>query len=360
MRKTHLTRLSLLICTLLITACDSQPSESNSLSEDKTQVRPVKLKEVGISQKNTYLNYPATITSNKLNTLSFEVGGVVKELLVVEAQHVNAGDVLAKLYSSDLEAQLNSARAQFDNTNSDYERAVRLMKEDAISKSELDQRRSKKDVNKAALETAEKAMQDANLVAPFTGNIAEIFIKKQQAISSGETAITVLGDGIMEASMNLPASIIAKALGDKKKDDRSYLVFSFSPDLKVPVKFKEANLNADSSSQTYQITFTFNAPKSLNILPGMNATIWFKNPNKSDQKSSIISIPLASISVDGQKKYVWVVNPETMEISKRDITIETGVGEHLNVTSGLKLGETIVVAGVSSMSSGMKVRPWSK
>ena len=32
----------------------------------------------------------------------------------------------------------------------------------------------------------------------------------------------------------------------------------------------------------------------------------------------------------------------------------------LNVTSGLDLGETIVEAGVSSLSEGMKVRPWSK
>ena len=362
MNKSHLYRLSLLILTMLISACDSQKQTTQNLlpGKDERQVRPAKLKAVGMSQSDTYLNYPATITSTELNDLSFEVSGVVKELLVVEAQQVNKGDILAKLDSRDLFAQLNSAQAQYDNTNNDLERALRLIKEDAISKSELDERRSKRDVNKASLETAQKALQDTNLIAPYSGNVAEIYISKQQAVTSGETAIKILGNGTMEASINLPASIIAIALEEHSKKDEAYLIFSFAPELKVPVNYKEATLYADSASQTYQITFTFSAPENLNILPGMNATIWFKKPNTAKNNLSNLSIPLASIAVDGEQTYVWVVNKDTMEVSKRNITIEDGVGENLHVSSGLKLGETIVISGVSSLSAGMKVRPWSK
>ncbi len=41
-------------------------------------------------------------------------------------------------------------------------------------------------------------------------------------------------------------------------------------------------------------------------------------------------------------------------------TVENGIGANLNVSSGLELGETIVAAGVASLSGGQKVRPWTK
>lgn len=362
MRKTHLCRLSPLILTILLTACDSQPEQAKNSPKSQTevQVRPVKLQSVGVNETDTYLNYPATITSTNLNELSFEVGGVVKEVFVVEAQQVTKGDILAKLDSRDLLAKLNSAQAKYDNTNSEFERALRLMKEDAISKSELDKRRSNNNVNKAALDSALKAVEDVNLIAPYSGNVAEVFINTQQAVSAGETAIKVLGNGLMEASMNLPASIMAKALKNEHTNDNAYLVFSFADETRIPVNFKEANLNADSSSQTYRITFTFTAPKNLNILPGMNASIWFKKPTLSAKSLSQVAIPLTAVAIDGEQKFVWVVDQNTMQVSKRIITLEDAVGENLLVKSGLVSGEVIVIAGVSSLSSGMKVRAWSK
>lgn len=359
MRKPYFYRLSFLLCSLFISACDTQP-ESSASNLAETLIRPAKLQSVGGNNNDTYLNYPATITATNLNALSFEVGGVVKEVFVVEAQEVTKGDVLAKLDSRDLLAKLSSAQAKYDNTNTEFERALRLMKEDAISKSELDKRRSDNNVNKAALDSALKAVQDVNLVAPYSGNIAEVFINTQQAVSAGETAIKVLGNGLMEASMNLPASIMAKALKNDHAGDSAYLLFSFASETKIPVDFKEANLNADSTSQTYKITFTFTAPNTLNILPGMNASIWFKKPTNSTVNSSQVSVPLTAITVEGKQKFVWVVDQKSMQVSKRKITIEDGVGENLLVKSGLTKGETIVISGVTSLSSGMKVRPWSK
>ena len=92
---------------------------------------------------------------------------MLKELMVIEAQKVNKGEVLAKLDQRDLLAKLISARAQFKNANIEYQRALRLIKQDAISSSKLEERKSKRDVNKSQLETAKKALQDSVLIAPF-------------------------------------------------------------------------------------------------------------------------------------------------------------------------------------------------
>lgn len=351
--------LSLTIFVLfLLTACGSESSSPEKKTE--SVARPAKLIEIGQTKGDDYLNYPAVIKSQQLSTLSFEVAGVVKEVLVVEAQKVKQGEVLARLDQRDLQTKLKSARAQFNNAEEEYQRAVRLIKEDAIPLSELEQRKSKRDVNKAQLETAEKALQDSVLVAPYAGNIARVSIREQQAIQAGEPAIQILGAGGLEASINLPSSIIARAKVKKGSENHTYLTLSVAPDRRIPAQFKEATLDADAASQTYEVTFSFIAPEDLNILPGMNATIWFKDPSKSESKAPKASVPLTAIVTDGEQKYVWVVNRESMVVTRRNITVEDGIGAYLNVSSGLELGETIVAAGVSSLSEGMKVRPWSK
>ncbi len=341
-----------------LAACDSDSTSPRS--DIEALARPAKLLVIGQTKGDNYLNYPAVIESQQLSSLSFEASGVVKKVLVVEAQKVEQGDVLARLDQRDLQAKLKSARAQFDNADAEYQRAVRLIREDAISRSELEQRKSQRDVNKSQLETAEKALQGSALVAPYSGNIARVSIREQQAIQAGESAISILGTGGLEAAINLPSSIMARAKEQKDPRTSSYLTLSVAPDRRIPALFKEATLNADATSQTYEVTFTFKAPNDLNVLPGMNATIWFQDPSQSTSNVPKVSIPLTAIVTDGEQKYVWAVNRESMVVTRRNITLEDGIGANLNVSSGLEIGETIVAAGVASLSEGMKVRLWTK
>lgn len=339
----------------LLSAC-SEPVQP----EPEIVSKPAKLIVVGQKTEDTFLNYPATVKAENVSALSFEVSGVVDELLITESQQVQKGDVLAKLDVRDLQASLQSAQAQFDSANSEFERADRLIKQDAISKSVFEQRRSQRDVNQAQLDTATKALADAVLVAPFSGFIAEISIKEKEAIQAGSIAITILGEGDMEATINLPASIMAVANRKAKGVEKAYFVFSFAPDQQLHAEFKEANLSADSASQTYEVTFTFASPTDMNILPGMNATLWFPDPRNSGADPEALAVPIASVGIDGNQKFVWVVDQSNQTVSRRDITVQDGVGEMLVVTSGLEMGETVVAAGISSISAGMKVHPWVK
>jgi len=348
----HFTLATLII--VLLSACGSETPK-----EKKALVRTAKLLQVSKTGSGVFLNYPAVIKSMQLSDLSFQTGGVLKKLLVVEAQRVKKGDMLAKLDQRDAQANLKSARAQFDNAQTEYQRAVNLMKEDAIAKTTLDQRKSQRDVSKAQLETAQKALQDTVLIAPYDGAIAKVSIKEQQNVSTGASAISILGSGGLEAVINLPSSIMAKPKKQKPATD-SYLVLDAASDQRIPIVFKEADLEADTTTQTYAITFTFEAPDGLNILPGMNAVVWFKDPSESTSDMDKIRIPLTAVATDGEQKYVWLVDKTSMKVSKRNIVIEANVATNIGVISGLEAGETIVAAGVSVLSEGMQVSSWEK
>lgn len=348
---------SLIIAFLVLAGCGSEPESVNQTAAK--QARPAKLLQVGVSNRHELLSYPAVIQAGQSSELAFQVGGVLKELNVTEAMKVAKGDVLAKLDQRDYQTQLDVANAQFESAEAEYKRALRLIKVNAIARSDLEQRKTQRDVNKSQLEAALKSLEDTVLLAPFSGNISKVSVKKLQTIQAGKAVISVLALSKLEAKINLPSYIIANARSGSNQDSSAYIVLDVAPERHIPATVKEVSLEADAELQTYEVTFHFNSQEDLNILPGMNATVWFKDPAKPT-KSNLISIPLAAIATQGDSQYVWVVEQATMTVSKRLIVVEAGVGENLNIISGLEAGETIVTAGTSYLSEGMSVRPWSK
>lgn len=342
------------LMSFALASCDSKTGEVVAVDDI---IRPAKLTVIKNSEGSFLSSYPAEIGSLDAPILSFEVSGQVKTVHVVESQKVNMGDVLVELDKRDLQAKLDSSRADFKQLNTSYQRAVRLIRDDAISKSELDQRKSKRDVSEASLKTALKALQNTTLIAMTNGHVSRVFVKEQQVVTPGESVLTVLGDGMLVAKVNMPSNVVASADRSKGKAQGIYITLDAAPNQRFPAQFKEASLEADPESQTYEITFSFERPKDLIILPGMSATVWI---NKAAANKGTIIVPLAAIASDGKQNYVWVVDERTHLVSKRYITIKQGIGENIEVVSGLSMGEVLVSAGLSTISEGMKVRPWSK
>ena len=344
-----------LIVVVLLAACSSEPQ----LTETVAKVRPAILIEVGQNTDEAFLSFPAVIQGQRGSELAFAVGGVVTEVFVKAAQEVKQGQALAKLDQRDFRAKFNSAQASYKNAEETYQRALRLIEGDAISRSEVEKRKANRDTAKAQLQEAKKALDDTVIVAPFSGTVARVSIEALQTATAGQTVITLLNTTELEAIINLPSDIIALSKNYNEEEDSAFIALDVAPDQRIPAEFKEISLEADAASQTYEAIFSFTPPDNLVVLPGMNAMIWIKDPGKTIGVDRI-SVPLTAISAEQDQKYVWVVDPSAMTVSKRKVTIEDGVGAKLDILSGLKPGETIVAAGVSYLSEGMKVRRWSK
>ena len=78
----------------------------------------------------------------------------------------------------------------------------------------------------------------------------------------------------------------------------------------------------------------------------------------SDLVSQGIAVPLTAILSEGGQAYVWVVDPDSYEISKQRVTIGSEGGENVTIIDGLQGGETVIEAGVTFFNDGMTVRPW--
>ena len=354
--------LALVFSTTLIflTSCGEKDGEQVR----EPSVRPVKLITLPEASHLQTTRYPAVLDAAQSSDLSFQVGGTIAELAVSDSQEVQEGDVIARLDQRDFQSQATAARARFENIEAEYQRTVRLSQTGAIARSVLEQRKSERDVAKSQLDTAEKALGDTVIRAPFSGVIAQTPVKARQIVNAGQIVATLIGTenldgaGIVEATVNVPASVIARS--QEVESRRAFVILDVAPENRIEATFKSASLLADSTTQTYAVTFTFDPPGNLIILPGMTATLELSASRRTtESQSPRVSVPVSAILSDGTARYVWIVDQVSMTVSKREVTVSDGIGESVVVTEGLVSGETIATAGASYLAEGMQVRPWT-
>jgi len=344
--------LAAVLAVSLSSAC-SDPSPDILIDSNS---RPVKVIKLAGANGDRSGRYPAVIDAGERAELSFLVGGVVLEVPVSESTDVEAGDLIARLDPRDFESNVASAQASFANAEEEYQRAVRLAEQDAIAKNVLEQREAQRDVAQAQLDSAQKALEDSVLRAPFAGVVASLPVRAQQTVSPGTQVATVIDVKSLEATVNVPARIIAGV--PTQGDYGAFVLLEAAPGREIPAVFLDADLVADATSQTYSVTFTFDSPEDVLVLPGMNATLVVSSAGDQPAVESV-SVPLAAVQSDGQGQYVWVVDPDAMTVSRRGIEVAPGIGESVVATTGLSLGEQIVGAGGAYLSEGMEITPWT-
>ena len=344
--------LSGLLVGLTLAACG--PAETEAPVE---VVRPAKLVEITRRADHREVRLPAVIEAAASADVTFQVGGSLQELLVTAGQEVAEGDVLARLDPRDYQNALGQAQAQFDAANGEFQRAQRLIGDNAISQSVFDQRKSSRDIALAALDTARKALEDTVLKSPFDGVVATVYADQFQNVGPQQNIVTIQTTGAAEALVHMPTTLIAYSRNINPIE--THVTLDAAPDLEIPAEFFSISTQADAATQTFAVKFSFTPPDSIVILPGMAGTI-SSTLEIADQTGQVdrIYVPLSAVFAEGDERFVWVVDKETMKVSKRTIELGESIGETLIVQSGLEVGETIVGAGASYLFEGLEIRPY--
>lgn len=347
-------RICLLCSTAAVLgACGEAPAE-----EAPERMRPVKIVEVAAASDARTLTFPAVVRASQSAELTFQVPGEIRELNILEGQEIGEGVLIAKLDQRNAQNNLDRARAEYRNAEAEYQRAERLVRQDAISRSVLDARRTQRDVTRVAVADAERALRDTVLAAPFDGVISKVYPQQFQNVQAKEPIALIQSDDV-EAVINIPGAIIAQV--PRLQPYGTTVQLDAAPDLKIQAEFSEAAGQADPNTQTYEVTFRFQPPEDLYILPGMTASVTttFGFSEVDRFPTDGVAAPLSSILAEGDKTYVWVVDPSAMTITKREVAVDSDPGETVTVVNGLESGEMIVSAGVAYLHEGMRVRPWT-
>ncbi|NBB77847.1 MAG: efflux RND transporter periplasmic adaptor subunit [Verrucomicrobia bacterium] len=340
--------------------CSGCRRDSDKTADQSELARPVIYHEVSAAGGGSVRSFPALITASDRRELTFPRPGVVEAVLVEESDRVTAGQTLARLDDRDYASGLSAARAKLENAEQALQRAQTLFAEDAIARNVLEQREAAEQVARAEFDAAEKALAEAHIEAPFAGVVSRVLVRESQAVAAGTPAVRIFSLSQLEATIAVPAALIIAADGSRRTELGATVRLEVGPGRPIEALFKSAALEADAGSQSYAVTFAFESPKGLNVLPGMNAEVELVIGGR--EASEQVTVPLRAVGMVGDANFVWVVETgtEPHQVARRFVEVGPGIGERLPVSSGLEPGEVIVAAGVSSLAEGMAVRPWER
>ena len=346
----------LLAAVLLLTGCRKEEKEVR-----RQVVRPVKVMTVRSSASTLTISFPGTVRAARRAVLSFKVSGPLVKLPVEEGQRVKKGDLIAQIQKRDFQTALEEARARALEAERQFRRYKELYARKQVSRADYDRYRAARDVARAQLEDARNQLRDTSLLAPFDGVISKRYVENFQKVQAQEPIVNLQDITRIEILIDVPEQVMAEI---RDKEEKLEIVASFDaiPGKEFPVKVKEYSTQADPATQTYQVVLIMDQPGEANILPGMTALVTARSTLEAGAGTRTITVPaIAVMDAAGNRPYVWVLDRKTGTVHRRFVTVGPITGSrNIVIRKGLKGGETIVIAGVTQLEEGMKVRPWEK
>ncbi len=344
---------SLLIClplVLFITGC------SEPLDIIKTVIKPVKIMKVQRFSDIVSLTSPGTVRASKRAEISFDVPGRIIMINAIEGATIQKGDVIAKLDDSDYQNNYQSAKASLKEAKATFERYQNLIKNKSITKANLDSAEKFYNIASANMKVAQKALNDTQLKAYFSGTIASRHVENFQNIQAKQAIVSIEDKSALEVVVNVSEVSLART----HQEDIVSINASFSaiPGKEFPLEIKEISEKIDPATRSYAIVLSMAPIKDYNLLSGMTASVRMRAHTGSNDSQEQILIPTSAIMADKENNtYAWIYSSDTGAVSQRRITIGVMSGESIQVLSGLEFGESIVTAGVNYLVPGMQVKP---
>lgn len=305
--------------------------------------------------------YPGEVRAQVEPELAFRIGGKISSRLVDIGARVKKDQPLAELDPQDMQLQLEAARAQvaaaeanLNLARGELERYKTLLDRQMISRSQYDNVENQFKASQAQLQQVRANYDVASnqagysiLRAPQDGVISRRLAEVGQVVASGQTVFTLAADGEREVLIGVPEHAI-----DRFKVGQQVSVEIWSqPGKQFPARIRELSPAADSQSRTFAARVALTG-EALNVEVGQSARVYIRSTEVVP-----LAVPLSAVTAEQENPYLWIVDPGTSSVLKRQVRIQNYGQQMAFITEGLKEGEWVVSAGGHLLQEGQLVRP---
>lgn len=320
----------------------------------------VKVSKIAASDQTDYISASGKIEATNSANLSTRMMGFVQRMNVKVGDDVKKGEVLLSINNTDLlakkaqvEASIIQATAGYDNAKKDFERFKTLFDQGSASQKELDDMTTRHEMAKAGLEAAEQMKAEvqaqfayANIKAPFSGVVANTFIKEGDMANPGMPLVTIESLGELEVTAMVSESDI-----DHIETGSEVKVFVKTADQVLQGVVTEVSHSAKNTGGQYLVKV--NLPKTDGgVLPGMFVNVQFPVSGKS--ANARVLLPIKALVKQGQLTGVYTLGADNVAILR---WLRTGkvYGSEVEVLSGLAQGEEYILTAEGKLFNGAKV-----
>lgn len=305
------------------------------------------------------------------------VAGTVQEIHFREGALVEKGARLVTIdpapYAAEvdrLEAQVASAEARVEFTQTEVARGRTLLGTSALSARDVDQRINAHKEAEAAVRAAKAALQTARLnlgyteiKAPVAGRVGRLEVTVGNLVAAGPESpvlTRLVSVDPIYASFNANEAIVARALAALSPEANATAdVGGITVEIATNAtnaawsqgRLQLIDNQVDTTSGTVRLRAVFSNPDGR-LIPGQFVRVRMAQPGKEP----VIAVDERAIGTDQSKRFVVVIDGAN-KAAWREITLGAMAGNLRIVTSGLENGERIVVSGLQRVRPGVVVAP---
>ena len=349
---------------LAATGCQKKPAAPPAGAG--MQGMPVQTVAVTLSPVPQTSEYVATIKSRRSATLQPMVSGVLTQIRVRSGDHVKANQVIMEIDPRLQLAAVDSARATerqkkalYDYNTLEIERQRKLFEAGVTSRDAYDQAQQSHDNTKADYESAvnlrktqEEQLAYYTIRAPFDGVVGDIPVHVgdyASPMTAPATLLTTVDEyKDLEAYIYVPterSSQVRLGLDVELMDNQGKLLEKSKIDFLSP--------EVDSALQGILVKAPVHfTPEILRQAQMVKArVIWSTTP--------MAVIPVLAVTRQGGQSFVFVARQQNGHFTAIQTPVALGdtVGNTYSVSSGLNVGDRVIVSSTQFLVNGMPVMP---
>lgn len=278
--------------------------------------------------------------------LAFEVGGRLSFLDAVEGVPVLAGTLIAELDIDPFERAVARAEVTLAQAERDLDRARQLAVRNVASSVNAEMAETARDLAALTLRDANAALEDARIVAPFDGLIADRISSNGTIVEPGQPVVRLHDMSEFRVDIELPERLVSE-LADLDRIGFTALL----PGGEVyPLTFRELRAETGPVGQSYTMSLAASDDRLPRLLPGQTVIVRAAVPHP-DPRPAVPATAIAT-APDGAA-YVVAVEARGGDLYARHIGVEvvSPTGTTL-VVEGLPEETEIVAIGAYSVPDG--------
>jgi membrane fusion protein (multidrug efflux system) len=324
-----------------VTACEGKAASVKSAAPVN---KPAIVDVMVANAKNITNTVEATgsIVANEYVELHPEVSGRITYLHVPEGAHVQQGELIARIYDDDLQAQLQKSKVLLDLYQKTEERDRQLLAINGINQSDYDLALNNVKSAQADIAYTQAQINKTIIKAPFTGVVGLRQVSPGAYVSPSSVIATLQQIDKTKVDFMLPeqySSLIKKGA-----------VVEVLTDVADSLKQKAVIVAAEPQVSTMSRNIKVRAVLQTGYQsPGSFVKVYVKG---ASQLKAMLVPSNAIIPDDKNNQLVVVKNGKAVYVN-----VQTGLrmSNNVAITNGINPGDTVVVTGVLFARPGAPV-----
>jgi RND family efflux transporter MFP subunit len=319
--------------------------EDTAIASQTVSEIPVKVSSAVTGTINQQIMTTSKIAASEELIVVSETQGKIKKVLKQVGDPVRKDEVIVEVDDETIAANVLVAEANYEQQSKDLERMQRLEQGNAIAKHDLEQARIGLKKAEADLITARKALRDTKIKAPISGIINKRMVENGEFLAGGMPVCEIVNTSTLKIWIKIPEKDIFKLV----KGQPVEIAVPAFPGKTFSGKINAIGEKADNSMK-FDVEVVLNNPEGKQRLKaGLFTEV--RIPVEATQ-----TIIIDKTALVGSMKNPSVFVAEGSQAVKKEIVINEGDDKHIEVISGLKEGDRVIISGQLNLNDGDHIK----